>query len=256
MTSSVEYTARSSLFVGVEYLRFSVQAVGGLFRRPFYLRELLYQCDVIGVGSLLLSIGIGLFIGIIMPIHLLGLLPSGTMHYLPAVIGSVTIREIGPTLTAVILAGRLSAGMAAELASMKVTEQVDTLRAMGVDVTKSLVTTKVVASVIMVPLLILLVDIVAIGGSWVIVGIPLGVDLHFYINAAVSDLSHRDMGLAMIKALVSGFIVATVGCYCGLRAYGGTVGIARSATQGVVSAGILILLFDVFLTHVLTPLGV
>ncbi len=256
MTSSVEYTARSSFFVGVEYLRFSVQAMGGLFRRPLYLREFLYQCDVIGVGSLWLSIGIGVFIGIIMPIHLLGLLPSGTMYDLPSVIGSVTIREIGPTLTAVILAGRLSAGMAAELASMKVTEQVDALRAMGVDVTKSLVTTKLVASVIMLPFLIFLVDIVAILGSWVIIGIPLGVDLHFYVNAAVSDLSHRDMGLAMTKALVSGFIVATVGCYCGLRAYGGTVGIARASTQGVVSAGILILIFDVFLTHFLTPVGV
>ncbi len=256
MPSAIEYTARSSLFVGVEYFRFSAHAVGGLFRRPFYLRELLYQCDVIGVGSLLLSIGIGLFIGMIMPIHLLGLLPAGTMHYLPSVIGNVTIREIGPTLTAVILAGRLSAGMAAELAAMKVTEQVDTLRVMGVDVVKSLVTTKVVASVIMLPLLILLVDIIAILGSWVIIGIPLGVNLHFYINAAVSDLTHLDMGLAMTKALVSGFIVASVGFYCGLRAYGGTVGIARSATQGVVSAGILILLFDLLLTHVLTPVGV
>ena len=256
MAPSVEHVARSGIAVGVEYLRFSVQAVCGLFRRPFYVHELLHQCDVIGVGSLLLSGGIGLFIGIIMPIHLLGLLPGGTTQYLPSVIGSVTIREIGQTLTAVILAGRLSAGMAVELASMQMTEQVDTLRAMGVDVTKSLVTTKLVASVIMIPLLIFLVDIVAIVGSWVIVGIPLGVDLHFYINAAVSDLSHRDMGLAMTKALVSGFIVATIGCYCGLRAYGGTVGIARSARQGVVSAGILILVFDVFLTHVLTPVGV
>tara|TARA_B100000315_G_scaffold260409_1_gene321529 strand:- start:441 stop:1211 length:771 start_codon:yes stop_codon:yes gene_type:complete len=256
MTFSIEYTVRSSFFVGVDYLRFSAYAVGGLFRRPLYLRELLHQCDVIGVGSLWLSIGIGAFIGIIMPLHLLGLLPSGTVHDLPSVIGSVTIREIGPTLTAVILAGRLSAGIAAELASMKVTEEVDALRAMGVDVTKSLVTTKLVASVIMLPLLIFLVDIVAILGSWVIIGIPLGVDLHFYINAAVFDLSHRDMGLAIAKALVSGFIVATVGCYCGLRAYGGTVGIARSATQGVVSAGILILIFDVFFTHILTPVGV
>jgi len=255
MLSTVDYAARSTLFVGVEYLRFSAHAVGGLFRRPFYLRELLYQCDVIGVGSLWLSIGIGVFLGIIMPIHLLALLPDEAMHYLPAVIGNVTIREIGPTLTAVILAGRLSAGMAAELASMNVTEQVDTLRAMGVDITKSLVTTRLIASVMMLPLLIFLVDIVAILGSWVIIGIPLGVDLHFYINAAVSDLSHRDMGLAVTKALVSGFIIATVGCYCGLRAYGGTVGIARSATQGVVSAGILILLFSFFLTHVLTPVG-
>ena len=254
MVSSLEQSVLSGFLVCVEYLRFSVQAVCGLFRRPFYLRELVYQCDVIGVGSLLLSVGIGLFIGIIMPIHLLGLLPSGTMQYLPSVIGSVTIREIGPTLTAVILAGRLSAGMAAELASMKVTEQIDTLRAMGVDVMQSLVTTKLLASVMMLPLLIFLVDIVTILGSWLIVGIPLGVDLHFYINASVLELSHRDMALAMTKAIVSGFIIATVGCYCGLRAYGGTAGIARSSTQSVVSAGILILMLDVLLAHLLTPM--
>ncbi len=246
----------ASLRISVDYFRFSFQATCGMVSRPFYWRELIHQCDVIGFGSLLLSVGIGLFIGIIMPVHLLGLLPGGTTQYLPSVIGSVTIREIGPTLTAVILAGRLSAGMAAELAAMQVTEQIDTLRAMAIDVSKSLVTTKLLAAMIMLPLLILLVDIIAILGSWVIVGIPLGVDLHFYINAGVSDLTHRDMALAMTKAVMSGFIIASVGCYCGLRAYGGTVGIARASTQGVVAAGILILLFDVFLTHFLTPVGV
>ena len=244
----------SAFIVFVDYAGFSLQVVTGLFRRPFYVKEFVYELDRVGVGSLLLSIGIGLFLGMVLPVHLIAFLPPGTSQQLPQLMGSLTFREVGPALTAVILAGRLSSGMAAELASMKATEQLETLRMMGVDIFKTLVTTKVVACLIMLPLLIFLVDIVAILGSWLVAGLPLGVTPHYYINAAVSQLTHLDMGLAVTKAIAFGFIIATVACFCGLRTRGGTVGIARSSTQGVVAAGIVILMLDVVLSNIFTPL--
>ena len=166
------------------------------------------------------------------------------------------VRELGPVLTSLMVAGRNSSGMASELGSMKVTEQIDAMRALGTDPYKKLVTPRVVATVFMLFFLTILSDLVGLVGGYIISYFKLGIDTFQYWNSAYQQLTYNDVITGLVKPIFFGFIIATVGCYYGINTKGGTQGVGRSTTQAVVAASVLILAVDVILTQFLLELQI
>jgi phospholipid/cholesterol/gamma-HCH transport system permease protein len=164
------------------------------------------------------------------------------------------VRELGPVLTGLMVAGRNSSGMASELGSMKVTEQIDAMRAMGVDPTKKLVTPRVVATAVMLFFLSIISDLVGLTGGYVIAYLRLGLNTYEYWNTAYQALKFEDVFMGLSKPFVFGLIIATIGCYYGMSAKGGTQGVGRATTQAVVAASVLILVSDYFMTQLLIGL--
>jgi phospholipid/cholesterol/gamma-HCH transport system permease protein len=161
------------------------------------------------------------------------------------------VRELGPVLTGLMVAGRNASGMASELGSMKVTEQIDAMRALGTDPTKKLVTPRVIASVVMLFFLSIISDFIGVLGGFMVSFFLLGLDPQQYWTSAYQKLEYSDVQMGLIKPVLFGFIIATVGCYYGLSAKGGTQGVGRATTQAVVAASVLILVLDFFVTRIL-----
>jgi len=159
------------------------------------------------------------------------------------------VRELGPVLTSLMVAGRNASGMASELGSMKVTEQIDAMRALGTDPYKKLVTPRVISTVFMMFFLTIISDLVGLAGGWLISFGLLGLDTYQYWNSAYQALSYNDVITGLIKPLVFGFIIATIGCYYGMNTKGGTQGVGRATTQAVVASSVLILAVDAVLTQ-------
>jgi phospholipid/cholesterol/gamma-HCH transport system permease protein len=164
------------------------------------------------------------------------------------------VRELGPVLTGMMVAGRNSSGIASELGSMKVTEQIDAMRALGTDPTKKLVTPRVIASIIMLFVLTIIGDLVGLGGGWTVARFVLNLDSRQYWDTAWQSLQFADVFMGLIKPLLFGFIVSTIGCFYGLAAKGGTQGVGRATTQAVVAADVLIVIVDFFVTKFLMAL--
>jgi phospholipid/cholesterol/gamma-HCH transport system permease protein len=150
-----------------------------------------------------------------------------------------------------MVAGRNASGMASELGSMAVTEQIDAMRALGTDPTKKLVTPRVIASVVMLFFLTIISDLVGIAGGFMVSSLVLRLDAQQYWTSAYQSLEGEDVFMGLLKPVFFGFVIATVGCYYGLTARGGTQGVGRATTQAVVAASVLILVVNFFLTRFL-----
>jgi phospholipid/cholesterol/gamma-HCH transport system permease protein len=161
------------------------------------------------------------------------------------------VRELGPVLTGLMVAGRNASGMASELGSMKVTEQIDAMRALGTDPTKKLVTPRVVAAVVMLFFLTIISDFFGLLGGFMVAKLILGLDTYEYWNTAYQSLVYGDVVMGLTKPLLFGFVIATMGCYYGLQAKGGTQGVGRATTQAVVAASVLTLVVNFFFTRLL-----
>jgi phospholipid/cholesterol/gamma-HCH transport system permease protein len=164
------------------------------------------------------------------------------------------VRELGPVLTALMVAGRNSSGMASELGSMKVTEQIDAMRALGTDPIQKLVTPRLIATCTMLPLLTIIADFVGIFGGWVISYLFLHIESRQYWSTAWRALEWNDVAQGLLKPFVFAFAIALIGCFYGLRASGGTQGVGRATTQAVVAASVLILAVDLVVTRLLMVL--
>jgi phospholipid/cholesterol/gamma-HCH transport system permease protein len=154
-------------------------------------------------------------------------------------------------LTSLLVAGRNSSGMASELGSMKVTEQIDAMRALGTDPMKKLVTPRVIATVIMLFFLTIISDLVGLFGGYLVAKFILDLDTYQYWNSAYQSLVYADVFMGLTKPLLFGYILSTVGCYYGMSAHGGTQGVGRATTQAVVASSVLILMVDAFYTRLL-----
>jgi phospholipid/cholesterol/gamma-HCH transport system permease protein len=161
------------------------------------------------------------------------------------------VRELGPVLTSLMVAGRNSSGMASELGSMVVTEQIDAMRALGTDPIKKLVTPRVVSSVFMLFFLTVISDLVGLTGGLMVAKLLLFLDARQYWSSAWQSLVFQDVFMGLLKPVFFGFIISTVGCYYGITARGGTQGVGRATTQAVVASSVLILITDFFLTKLL-----
>src|ERR1700761_1194193 len=198
--------------------------------------------DAIGVGSIPIVILTGFFSGAGMAMQMGRSLQSyGQTSRTGQFVSIILVRELGPVLAAVMVAGRNASGIASELGSMKVTEQIDAMRALGTDPIKKLVTPRMIATAIMLPLLTIIADAVGLIGAY-LVAVPL---LHVisggqYWTSAWQALVMNDLVQGLLKPFIFGMIISLVGCFYGLRTSGGTQGVGRSTTQAVVSASIWI----------------
>ena len=235
-----------------EYANLAMQAVANIFRRPRYLNETLMQMDSIGVGSLPVVMMTGFSIGAVLALQSSNTLQRfGSLSLTGQLVSLTMVRELGPVLSGLMVSGRNSSGMASELGSMKVTEQIDAMRALGTDPTKKLVTPRLIASTFMLLILTIISDLVGLGGGWMVARFALGLDSNQYWSTAWQSLQFADVFMGMTKPLLFGFIIGSVGCFYGLSAKGGTQGVGRATTQAVVAASVLIVVVDFFYTKLL-----
>ena len=251
LISPVDY-AKDSLLAVQEYSLLAARSIANLFRKPFYMADVMQQADLIGVGSLPIVILTGSFTGAVLALQTSTTLQQfGSLSLTGQLVSFSMVRELGPVLTGLMVAGRNASGMASELGSMKVTEQIDAMRALGTDPSKKLVTPRVLSSVVMLFFLSIISDLLGVFGGFVVAFFLLGLDSNQYWSSAYQKLQYSDVEMGLIKPLLFGFIIATVGCYYGLSAKGGTQGVGRATTQAVVAASVLILVVDFFVTRVL-----
>ena len=222
-----------------------------IFRRPHYGDDIILQMDMIGVGSLLIVVMTGFFSGAVMALQMSRALATyGSVNKTGTLVALTLVRELGPVLTALMAAARNSSGMASELGSMKVTEQIDAMRALGTDPVQKLVTPRLIATCVMLPLLTIIADFVGIFGGWVISYLFLHIPSRLYWSTAWRALSWDDIEQGLLKPFVFAFVVALIGCYYGLRASGGTQGVGRATTQAVVTAAVLIFILTLVIAKI------
>lgn len=223
--------------------------VSGVFKRPRYVRDVIYQMDVIGVGSVPIILLTGIFTGMVLALQTsVQLKVFGASMYVGKVVAASMIRELGPVLAALMVAGRVGSGIAAELGSMVDTEQIDAMKVEGSDPIKKLVVPRLVACVLMLPLLTVIADAVGLVGGQIIAVYQLKIDSAFYWSSAFGILNYKDLAPGLFKPAFFGFVIAMVGCHMGLNTHGGTVGVGRSTTESVVYSSIIILASDFFIT--------
>ena len=226
-----------------------------LFRRPQYWRDTFVQMDAIGVQSVLIVTLTGVFTGMVLALQSsVQLSRFGASLFVGQLVAASVIRELGPVLTALMVAGRVGSGIAAELGSMRVGEQIDALEAMGTDPIKKLVKPRVIAGVAMLPTLTIATDFIAIIGGHLIAWTMLHQGASTYWNAVWSGLYMSDLVTGIMKPFVFGFVITTIACYMGLRTSGGTEGVGRATTQAVVLSSVFILATDFFMTKLFIEL--
>lgn len=233
-----EHAGGLAQFAGHFFARF--------WRRPFEGRELIHQMDDVGSRSMVLVGITGLSIGVVLAMQSRGTLARfGAEAMLPNMLALAVVMEMGPVITSLVLAGRLGAGFAAELGSMKVTEQIDAMEASALKPFHYLVVTRVLACVIMFPLLTILVDTIALLGGYIESYLSAGMHWRVYIDTAFSTLRLVDVIVSTGKTSIFGFIVGIVACYRGYTVRGGTREVGQAAMQAVVLASLLILVANV-----------
>jgi phospholipid/cholesterol/gamma-HCH transport system permease protein len=220
--------------------------------RPFYHRDLIEQLEAIGVGSLTVVLLTGFFTGAVLALQSgITLDQFGARPVVGRLVSASMIKELGPVLTALMLAGRVGSGIAAELGSMVVTDQINALRALGTDPVRKLVTPRVLAGLVMAPILTSIADFVGILGGGVVAVTQLQVAWSVYRTSILDGLYVQDVWMGIVKPFVLGFVIVSIGCHVGLRTSGGTQGVGRATTQAVVAASVAVLTVDFFLTRLL-----
>lgn len=226
-------------------------AVRAIFRRPFEVRETIIQIGALGVSSFGIVFVTSVFIGMVMSSQFaFGLQKFGGMEYTGRVVALSFARELAPTLTAVIVGGRIGAGMTAEIGSMAVTEQIDAIQALGADPIKKLVTPRLVASVIVMPILGSAALVLGFSGAMFITDLQFGIPAPFFLGSSLSQVMLGDYFSGLMKTPIFGAIIAIVACHYGMRTRGGTQGVGTNTTVTVVVVSIVILIVDLIMTKI------
>jgi len=227
----------------------TARAFRALVTPPFELGAWIRQMDQVGVRSLGVAAITTVFTGMVLALQTALSLPAlGVKYYIGTVVAKSLVRELGPVLTALIVGGRIGSGMTAEIGTMKVTEQIDALRAMAADPIKKLVAPKLIATVIMLPALTLIGDALGILGGMLIAITQLDLAPGFYLNDVFGKLTIADVGSGVGKSFFFAYFIAIIACYNGLNTENGADGVGRATTNTVVVSAILILVSDYFLT--------
>lgn len=235
-----------------DYTLLSFRSLANLFTPPHYLADMMQQADLIGVGSLPIVLAAVFFTGAALALNSASTLARfGAQTVIGQLVSIGIVRELGPVLAGLVVAGRNASGIASELGSMIVTEQIDAMRALGTDPMRKLVTPRVVATATMLFFLTILGDFMGMVGGGFASWLLLGMNPHQFWSNAWQTLVYSDVFMGLFKPVVFGFIIATIGCYYGLTTKGGTQGVGRSTTEAVVAAMLLIIVIDVFVTRFL-----
>ena len=225
------------------------KALTNIFSTPFYLEDLIEQLDSIGIGSLPVILLTSFFTGAVFALQTIGVLKQyGTTATMGQLVAFTMIRELGPVLTALMFTGRVGAGIASELGGMVVSQQVDALRSLGTDYMKKLVTPRLLACLISLPLLTAICDFVSIWSGYFLTWTEVNQSVHVYWQSVKDNLVFHDLYYSVVKAIVFAVVVAIVSCYQGIKTSGGTRGIGQSTTRSVVISSIFIITCDFFLT--------
>ena len=229
---------------------------GALGKRPFEGPAIVYQMESLGVRSMGIVAVTSIFIGMVMTIQFaFGLRRFGGVEYIPRVVVLSFARELAPTLTAVIVGGRIGSGMAAEVGAMNVTEQVDAIRALGADPAKKLVLPRVMAAILVMPILSIYALSLGTLGAVIICATQFDIAPRLFMRTSMESVTLADLWSGMAKTPVFGFLISIIGCHFGLRTTGGTEGVGLSTTRTVVVVSIAILMADFVLTKLFIMFG-
>lgn len=255
MLNFLEHWVKAALLELQEYVRLQIATVRGAFSRPFYFHDVVEQFDQIGIGSLTVVLLTGFFTGAVLALQFgITLDKFGARPFVGQLISASMIKELGPVLTGLMLAGRVGSGIAAELGSMVVTDQINALRALGTDPVRKLVVPRVIAGFFMAPVLTVISDTVGILGGWLIAVYQLHVASSLYWTSITEALYLQDTWMGLIKPFFLGYVIVTIGCHVGLRTKGGTQGVGRATTNAVVAASVAVIAVDFFVTRLLLTL--
>jgi phospholipid/cholesterol/gamma-HCH transport system permease protein len=238
-----------------EYLRLQAATLRAAMSRPFYFHDVIEQFDQIGIGSLTVVVLTGFFTGAVLALQTgITLDQFGARPFVGRLISASMIKELGPVLTGLMLAGRIGSGIAAELGSMVVTDQINALRALGTDPIRKLVVPRVLAGFFMAPVLTVIANTVGILGGWLIAVFQLRVASSLYWSSIIEGLYMNDAIMGLVKPFCLGYVIVTIGCHVGLRTKGGTQGVGRATTAAVVAASVAVIAVDFFVTRLLISL--
>jgi phospholipid/cholesterol/gamma-HCH transport system permease protein len=253
--------AKRKVFAIQEYFVLSAKSIRFIFARPFYRQDVVQQMDSIGVQSLGIVILTGLFTGMVLALQSsIQLKTFGATMYIGRLVTASMIRELGPVLAGLMVAGRVGSGIAAQIGSMRVTEQIDALNTLGTDPIKKLATPRVLAALVMLPMLTIIADLAGIFGGNLIATLYLGLPGSLYWRTvweqiAAGGFTFRyipiDFIHGLVKPVIFGGIISTYAVYFGLNTTGGTEGVGISTTRTVVMSSISILIVDYFITQTL-----
>ena len=234
-----------------EYVFLTRSAIHGVFTRPIYRYDIVEQFDLIGVGSLTVVLLSGLFTGAALASQSgLTLDQFGARPLVGRLVSASMIKELGPVLTALMLTGRIGSGIAAELGSMVVTDQINALRALGTDPIRKLVVPRMLAGLFMAPVLTVISDMVGVLGGWVVARFQLQVSSGLYWSSISKGLYMQDIWMGITKPFVFGFIIVTIASHVGLRTTGGTAGVGKATTVSVVAGSVAVIAADFFVTQI------
>ena len=255
MFSFVSTRLKTAVFELQEYIRLCGKALAACFSRPYYRHDIVDQFEAIGIGSMTVVLLTGFFTGAVLALNSgITLDQFGAREFVGRLIGASMVKELGPVLTGLMLAGRVGSGIAAEIGSMVVTDQVSALRALGTDPIRKLVVPRLLAGFFMTPVLTIIADAVGIVGGWIIAVAQLRVASSLYWSSILEGLYMEDAWQGLIKPFFLGFVIVTIGCHVGLRASGGTQGVGRATTSAVVASSVAVIAVDFFLTRLLITL--
>jgi phospholipid/cholesterol/gamma-HCH transport system permease protein len=243
---------KSWTFTVQDYSILTAQSIRNIFTSSRYFTDLVEQMDIIGVGSLRIVLIALLCVGGVIVLNAASQFARfGETVLTGDAVSLALLRELGPVFTALLVAGRNATGMASELGSMVVTEQVDAIRGFGIDPIRKLMTPRVLATILVLPLLVAVGDLSGLLGGFLVAHLILHLTAEQFWSRAINALVFGDLCIGFIKPLVFGFIIATVGCYQGLRVKGGTEGVGRATIAAFVESSVIVLVVDLFITRLL-----
>ncbi|MFZ0336067.1 MAG: ABC transporter permease [Candidatus Acidiferrales bacterium] len=245
-------TVQRLLLILQDYSLLFADTVVKAFTPPLYFADTLQQMDLIGVGSLPMILLTGFFIGSVMVLNTASQFQRfGAVSLTGEVVALGLVRELGPVIAGLLVTGRNGSAIASELGSMVVTEQVDAMRALGTDPVRKLVVPRVLATLIVLPLLTAIADLIGLIGAFIVSRFTLAQTASQFWNQAIQSLAVGDLIQGTVKPVIFALIISTIGCFYGLRTHGGTQGVGRSTISAVVVASITVIVVDVFLTKLL-----
>jgi phospholipid/cholesterol/gamma-HCH transport system permease protein len=235
-----------------EYVRLLGRVGRGIVSPPFYYRDTIEQFDQIGFGSLTVVLLAGLFTGMVLALNSgITLDQFGARSMVGRLVSASMVKELGPVLTGLMVSGRVGSGIAAELGSMLVTDQIAALRALGTDPIRKLVVPRVLAGLLMVPLLTALATGVGMIGGWLVTVLQFHVASTVYWTSVTQGLYMQDVWMGAIKPFFLGFTIVTIGCHVGMRTTGGTQGVGNATKLAVVASSVAVIAVDFLVTKVL-----
>jgi phospholipid/cholesterol/gamma-HCH transport system permease protein len=246
---------KAALLEVQEYVRMLAKTARGIVTAPFYYRDTVQQFEAIGIGSLTVVLLTGTFTGMVLALQSgITLDQFGARSMVGRLVSASIVKELGPVLTGLMVAGRVGSGIAAELGSMMVTDQIAALRALGTDPIRKLVVPRILAGLVMVPVLTIISSAVGMVGGWIVTVGVLRVASSVYWNSVIQGLYIQDVWMGLIKPFFLGFAIVSIGCHVGLRTSGGTQGVGRATTNAVVASSVAVIAVDYLVTQLLIVL--